>query len=108
VLADCPVLALVALTVIWNVPAGVPVCLKLPPPQPTKVISTRRPANSIAKRKRADLPFFLPTPKPSRPKIGSNAAYKGGVIPGACAVTGAEPALAETVIVTVAEIWLSD
>src|SRR5437764_13331056 len=101
VLAVVPVLALVAVTVMGKVPAGVPgTCPR--PPHPASNSSNAIPASHSL----SFLARFRASPNPASPKTGNSTAYHGGAVPSG--KTDAEPAVAVMVMVTVAESWLSE
>src|SRR5215472_8397481 len=77
-LPESPVVALVAVTVTWYVPAGVPGTNLPPPPQPTSNTSTVMLASTIASRRRVRLLFLTPNTVAITPSSDSNAAYSGG------------------------------
>src|SRR5436305_12962243 len=102
VLAVVPVLALVAVTVMGKVPAGVPgTCPR--PPHPASNSSNVIPASHSLNF----LPLFRASPSPARPNTGNNAAYHGGAVSAPSGKTDAESAVDVMVMVTVAESWLS-
>src|SRR5947207_6895002 len=103
VLAVVPVLALVAVTVMGKVPAGVPgTCPR--PPHPASNSSNAIPASQSLRF----LPLFRASPNPASPKTGNSTAYHGGAVSVPSGKTEADPAVDVMVIVTVAESWLSD
>ena len=71
VLAEVPVLALVAVTLIGKVPAGVP--RWFPPPHPIRANIARTPKHTMNRLLRGS------TAMPSNPNSESSIAYAGGV-----------------------------
>ena len=88
VLAECPVLVLVTVTVSEKVFAedvgGVTV-----PPHPATRIRTINPANTRARY--AALRFFLPNASPTIPSTGNKAADRRGIPPWLCGAIAIEP-----------------